>query len=56
MAFFDKLKDAKNTVMDSAGNIANSAKNSLEKAKEEYEAILSFVLGDKKDDYLSEIR
>lgn len=36
MAFFDKLKDAKNTVMDSAGNIANSAKNSFEKAKEEY--------------------
>ena len=36
MAFFDKLKDAKNTVLDSAGNLANNAKNSIEKAKEDY--------------------
>lgn len=36
MAFFDKLKDAKNSVLESAGNITNSAKNSFDKAKEGY--------------------
>ena len=51
----DPENTPKNTLIKAIKN-EKAGEKERQKAKEEYEAILSFVLGDKKDDYLSEIR